>query len=144
MTDNETGVAHRITDYRAELRLAEGVVNPHGWAGGLEDKRAIAPRIRIGRDKWVNLLWLIPIGFAVLLAAVAVGKGLHNMPAVQTFIHRYPGTRVPSGVSPGIPAWVGWTHFFNLFLMTFIVNSPLLLAGARNRSREPGGNEREA
>ena len=30
---------------------------------------------------------------------------------------------MPSGVSPGIPAWAGWTHFFNLFLMMFIIRS---------------------
>jgi hypothetical protein len=74
--------------------------------------RAIAPRLRIGHDKWFNLLWLIPIGFTFLVAAVAVGKGLHNMPAIQAFIQRYPGTHVPSGVSPGIPAWVGVDAFF--------------------------------
>ena len=114
---------HQAVGYRAELRLAENIVNPETWAGGMEDKRAIAPRLRVGRDKWFNLLWLIPIGFALLVAAVAVGKGLHNMPAVQAFIQRYPGTHVPSGVSPGIPAWVGWAHFFNLFLMMFIIRS---------------------
>jgi DMSO/TMAO reductase YedYZ molybdopterin-dependent catalytic subunit/thiosulfate reductase cytochrome b subunit len=109
--------------YRAELLRAEDIVDPETWAGGLEDKRAITPRLRVGRDKWFNLLWLLPIGFALLVAAVAVGKGLHNMPAVQAFIQRYPGTHVPSGVVAGIPAWMGWTHFFNLFLMMFIIRS---------------------
>ncbi|WP_369827754.1 molybdopterin-dependent oxidoreductase [Mycobacterium sp. 852002-10029_SCH5224772] len=109
--------------YRTELLPAGDIVDPYTWAGGLEDKRAIAPRLRIGRDRWLNLLWLIPIGFVLLLAAVAVGKGLYNMPAVQTFIQRHPGTRASSGVGPGIPAWVGWTHFFNLFMMTFIIRS---------------------
>ena len=60
---------HQAVGYRAELRLAENIVNPETWAGGLEDKRAIAPRLRVGRDKWFNLLWLIPIGFA------AAGRG---------------------------------------------------------------------
>lgn len=105
------------------MLLAENIVDPQTWAGGIEDKRAIAPRLRIGRDKWLNLLWLIPIGFILLIAAIAAGKGLHNMPAVQAFIQRYPGTPPPSGISPGIPAWVGWTHFFNLFLMIFIIRS---------------------
>ncbi|VBA47215.1 hypothetical protein LAUMK41_00513 [Mycobacterium attenuatum] len=96
--------------YRAELRLAEKIVNPETWAGGIEDKRAIAPRLRVGRDRWLNLLWLIPIGFALLVAAVAVGKGLHNMPAVQAFIQRYPGTDVPSGVGRAFPrGWAGRT-----------------------------------
>ena len=69
----------------------------------------------MGRDKWFNLLWLLPIGFALLVAAVAIGKGSHNMPAVQAFIQRYPGTD-SRGVPPGMRAWEGWTHFFNLFL----------------------------
>lgn len=109
--------------YRTELLPAGDIVDPDSWAGGLEDKRAIAPRLRVGRDKWLNLLWLIPIGFVLLIAAVAVGKGVHGMPAVQAFIQRYPGTPVPAGAGAGLPAWVGWTHFFNLFLMTFIVRS---------------------
>ena len=121
--NNDVCNGHQAAGYRAELRLAENIINPETWAGGIEDKRAIAPRLRVGRDKWFNLLWLIPVGFALLVAAVAVGKGLHNMPAVHAFIQRYPGTHVPSGVSPGIPAWVGWTHFFNLFLMMFIIRS---------------------
>lgn len=109
--------------YRAELLPAENIVDPQTSAGGLEDKRAIAPRLRIGRDGWLNLLWLFPIKFLLLVAAVAVGKGLHNMPTVQAFIQRYPGTQQRSGMSTGVPARVGWTHFFNLFLMTFIIRS---------------------
>ena len=80
-------------------------------------------RLRVGRDKWFNLLWLIPIGFVLLVAAVAIGKGLHNMPAVQGFITALSRFRQPSGVAPGMPAWLGWTHFFNLFLMMFIIRS---------------------
>jgi hypothetical protein len=116
------GVSNTV-DYRSELKLAEHDVNPETWAGGLEDKRAIAPRLRVGRDKWFNLLWLIPIGYVLLVAAVAIGKGLRNMPAVQEFITRHPGADKPAGPALGMPAWVGWTHFFNLFLMTFIIRS---------------------
>lgn len=112
-----------VADYREQLKLPADVVNPTTWAGGIEDKRAIAPRLRVGHDRWFNLLWMVPIGFALLVVGIAVGKGLHNMPGVQNFIARYPGTVVPSGVSPGVPAWSGWAHFFNLVLMTFIIRS---------------------
>jgi sulfoxide reductase catalytic subunit YedY len=114
---------HQGAGYRTELRLAENIVNRETWAGGIEDKRAIVPRLRVGRDKWLNALWLVPIGFAVLAAVVAVCIGLRHMPEVQAFIQRYPGTHAPSGVGPGIPAWTGWAHFFNLFLMMFIIRS---------------------
>ena len=110
--NNDARNGDQAVGYRAELRLAEDIVDPETWAGGLEDKRAIAPRLRVGRDKWFNLLWLIPMGFALLVAAVAVGKGLHNMPAVQAFIQRYPGTHVPSGVSSGHPRLGGLDPLF--------------------------------
>lgn len=121
--DHDAGHEGQGAGYRTELLAAEDFVDPQNWAGGLDDKRAIAPRLRVGRDRWLNLLWLIPIGFVLLVAAVAVGKGLYNMAAVQTFIQRHPGTQVPSQTRPGLPAWVGWTHFFNLFMMTFIIRS---------------------
>ena len=41
---------HQAAGYRAELHLADNIVNPETWAGGLEDKRAIAPRLRVGRE----------------------------------------------------------------------------------------------
>jgi thiosulfate reductase cytochrome b subunit len=93
------------------------------YGGGLDPtRRATAPRLRMWRDKWFNLLWLIPISFAALVIAVAIGKGLHSVPGVQAFIERYPGID-SGGVPPSRPAWVGWTHFFNLFLMSFIIRS---------------------
>lgn len=110
-------------DYAKEVHSAEDVVDVETYGGGFDlTRRATAPRLRVGRDKWFNLLWLIPIGFALLVAAVAIGKGLHNMPAVQSFIQRYPGTDVKHA-RPTLPAWIGWTHFFNLFMMMFIIRS---------------------
>ncbi|MDG3013280.1 molybdopterin-dependent oxidoreductase [Corynebacteriales bacterium D3-21] len=95
------------------------------WSGSVPDSPALAPRVRVGRDKWFNLLWLLPIGFAVLVVAVAVAQGLRNMPSVQSFMQDHPGTLVPDGLAPGLPAWIGWQHFFNLFLMIFIIRSGL-------------------
>jgi methionine sulfoxide reductase catalytic subunit len=62
--------------------------------------------VRVGRDRWFNLLWLLPIGWAVLLAAVAGAQGLRNMPAMQHFMARYPGTLISPGTHPGLPWWV--------------------------------------
>ncbi len=110
-------------DYRNEIHTAEDIIDVETYGGGFDlTRRATAPKLRIGRDRWFNLLWLIPIGFALLIAGVAVGKGLHNMPAVQSFIQRHPGTD-SAGVTPGLPAWIGWTHFFNLFMMMFIIRT---------------------
>lgn len=111
------------TKHREALKPAGDVVDHETWAGGLGEKMAIAPRVRVGRDKWFNLLWLLPIGFATLVIAVATAKYLVGFPVVSSFVHRYPGTVVAAGNTPGIPAWAGWQHFFNLFLMTFIIRS---------------------
>ena len=112
-----------LEGYRTEIHHAHDRIDPDTYGGGFDNtRRATAPRLRVGRDKWFNLLWLLPIGFVLLVAAVAIGKGLSHMPAIQAFIERYPGSD-HRGVPPGMPAWVGWTHFFNLFLMTFIIRS---------------------
>ncbi|MDT7716191.1 MAG: methionine sulfoxide reductase catalytic subunit, partial [Pseudonocardiales bacterium] len=44
------------------------------------------PRVRPGRSRWFNLLWLLPIGFVVLIAGIALAKELRALPAVATFI----------------------------------------------------------
>lgn len=114
-----------LQSYRHELKRGEDVVDPATWAGSIPQVGGVAPRVRIGRSRWLNLLWLLPIGFVVLLVAVAAAKGLRENPTVHAFIERHPGTiEIPEAqLAPGLPAWVGWQHFFNLFLMTFIIRS---------------------
>jgi methionine sulfoxide reductase catalytic subunit len=110
---------------RAALTRGEDTVDVATWAGSVPAATGVAPRVRLG-SKWFNLLWLLPLGFVLLLVAVAVAKGLRQMPAVQEFIARDPGT-VTNGSSDtvGIPLWARWQHFFNLFLMIFILRSGL-------------------
>jgi len=111
--------------YRSELSPAEERVDPSTWAGAVPVAHGIAPRVRIGRSRWFNLLWLLPIGFVLLIVAVASAKGLRNVSAVQQFIGRNPGV-VDSGAGPqtaALPIWVGVQHFFNLFLLIFIIRS---------------------
>ena len=87
----------------------------------------IAPRVRVGRSRWFNLLWLLPIGFVLLIVAIAAAKGLRNVGSVQRFIAEHPGT-VASSAPPhtaALPIWVGVQHFFNLFLLIFIIRSGL-------------------
>src|SRR5665213_2682828 len=100
-------------DFRSQLTLGEEVVDPTTWAGSLPAVSGIAPRMRIGRGKWLNLLWLLPLGFLGLIVAVAVAKGLRDMPSVQRFIARYPGSVEPARSlrNEGLPLWVGVQHF---------------------------------
>jgi DMSO/TMAO reductase YedYZ molybdopterin-dependent catalytic subunit/thiosulfate reductase cytochrome b subunit len=116
-----------VRDFRAQLTTGANVVDPLTWAGSIPQVRGIAPRVRIGKSRWFNLLWLLPIGFVALIVAVAAAKGLRNTPSVERFINRHPGTieTASAKANPGLPIWVGIQHFFNLFLLIFIIRSGL-------------------
>ncbi len=114
-----------VHSFRSQLTVGEDVVDPTTWAGAVSVAHGIAPRIRIGGSRWFNLLWLLPIGFLLLIVGVASAKGLRNAASVEHFIARHPGV-VDSGAGPqtaALPIWIGVQHFFNLFLLIFIIRS---------------------
>src|SRR5665213_1346917 len=80
-----------VRNFRSQLSVGEDVVDPTTWAGSIPEAHGIAPRVRVGRDRWFNLLWLLPIGFFGLIVAVAAAKGLHGTEWGHRFIARYPG-----------------------------------------------------
>jgi hypothetical protein len=113
-----------VRSYRRQLTQGEDVIDPATFAGSIPQVTGIAPRVRVGREKWFNLLWLLPIGFLLLISAIALAKGLRGEPSVRDFIARHPGTVGRSQPeTTGIPAWARWQHFFNLFFLIFIVRS---------------------
>jgi DMSO/TMAO reductase YedYZ molybdopterin-dependent catalytic subunit/thiosulfate reductase cytochrome b subunit len=114
-----------LEKYRTELTSGKDVVDPTTWAGSVPASYGIAPRVRVGRDRWFNLLWLLPIGFVLLIVSVAAAKGLRTTPTVQHFIADHPGTVIPAEAeqSDGVPVWAAVQHFFNLFLMIFIIRA---------------------
>jgi sulfoxide reductase catalytic subunit YedY len=115
------------TALRASPEPIKEFIDLPTWAGSIPQQFGTAPHVRLGRDRWFNLLWLIPLGFVMLITAVAVAKGLRNMPSVQGFIERNPGTIVTpeDKANQGFSLWVGALHFLNLFLMIFIIRSGL-------------------
>jgi sulfoxide reductase catalytic subunit YedY len=114
-----------VRSYRYQLTPGEDVIDTATWAGSVPQVNGIAPRVRIGRSRWFNLLWLLPIGFLLLIILVAVAKGLRGDAFMQRFIRRYPGTDVasPPAGTVGFPAWVDLQHFFNLFFMIFVIRA---------------------
>ncbi len=114
-----------VRSYRSQLTPGEETIDPATWAGSVPQATGIAPRVRVGRTKWFNLLWLLPIGLVLLIVAIAVAKGLRGDPAIQRFIRRYPGTNYSAGAmaATGFPAWLRWQHFFNLFFLLFMIRS---------------------
>ena len=86
---------------------------------------APAPRTLFGIR--VRTLVLGAIGLVVLAAvAVLAARWFRDQPVGQEFIAAFPGeTHLPEWAPVGIPAWLGWQHFFNVFLMVLIIRSGL-------------------
>jgi len=73
----------------------------------------------------------------VLLAwcAVFVVRGALSTEAMQGFLARFPGAApLPDAATPGIPAFVSWTHFLNAFFLVLIVRT-----GIRVRTEKRAG-----
>lgn len=63
--------------------------------------------------------------FAGLIAVFAV-RWLLSLEPLQDWLATYPGEyHLPEGAPVGFPAWLGWQHFFNVFLMVLIIRSGL-------------------
>src|SRR6478752_6479651 len=84
-SDREEISPEVVRSFRSQLTTGENIVDPTTWAGSVPQAQGIAPRVRIGRSRWFNLLWLLPIGFVALIVAVAAAKGLRNIPSVERF-----------------------------------------------------------
>ena len=76
------------------------------------------------KGKRSRLYWTVP---AVLVAAVLVvllAKWATGLAGVQSFLTDYPGhSELPEGAPVGFPAWLGWQHFLNAFLLLLIIRT---------------------
>jgi thiosulfate reductase cytochrome b subunit len=85
---------------------------------------------RIGpftRGQWAGAVVVGGAGllFAAALA-VALVRFLLSTPWGMDFLAAYPGEyHLPEGAPVGFPAWLGWQHFFNVFLMVLIIRTGL-------------------
>ena len=64
------------------------------------------------------------IGAATIV--VQLTRWFIGLDFMQDFLASYPGeTPLPEGAPVGLPAWLGWQHFFNVFLIVLIIRSGL-------------------
>ncbi|KAF2416183.1 hypothetical protein B2K11_17150 [Microbacterium sp. B35-30] len=102
------------------------------WAGAAARTRrepASEPQ-RIGpftRGQWTGA---VIVGGAGLLYAAAMAvfavRWLLSTQWGADFLATYPGEyHLPERAPVGFPAWLGWQHFFNVFLMVLIIRSGL-------------------
>jgi thiosulfate reductase cytochrome b subunit len=86
----------------------------------------------VGPKRWTSLLWLIPIGLVLLVAAVLVARWMRELPDIQAFIATYPGeTEVPAGTPVGLPWWLSWQHALNAFFLLLIVRTGWQIASGK-------------
>ncbi|HOB56916.1 MAG TPA: cytochrome b/b6 domain-containing protein [Rhodoglobus sp.] len=66
-------------------------------------------------------------GVALIVVAVIVvliARWLVGLDGVKDFLTTYPGeTELPETAPVGIPTWLAWQHFFNVFFMVLIVKT---------------------
>lgn len=103
----------------SRISKASDYLNLGVWA---PPKQALVPRIRLGR-RLVNVLWILPVAFVILVLGVAVCRPLYETQWFQWFLARYPGIPAYAEVHTGFPLWLCLLHFFNLFFMAFIIRS---------------------
>jgi methionine sulfoxide reductase catalytic subunit len=112
-----------VTELRERLTKGDEVVDPKTWAGSIPAAFGIAPRLRIGANRWFNVVWLLPIGWGLLLLGVAIAQYLRGVPSVEAFVQRHPGAGFATTFAVPMPAWLRALHFLNLFFLIFIVRA---------------------
>jgi thiosulfate reductase cytochrome b subunit len=89
-----------------------------------------------GRPAWVKPAAIVA-GLLVVAAAVVLGaRWLRALEGVQQFITTYDGhASQPASAPEGIPAWMGWQHFLNMFFIVLIIRTGLQV---RTERKPPG------
>ncbi len=89
-----------------------------------------------GRPQWVNSVAVTAVVLVLVTAAVLGARWLRTLEPVQAFIATYDGhSAQPDSAPAGVPVWLGWQHFFNIFFMVLIVRTGLQV---RNERKPPG------
>ncbi|MFF1831491.1 hypothetical protein [Paenarthrobacter sp. NPDC058040] len=88
------------------------------------------------RGQWTRRVVTVVIVALAALGLVLVARWLHALPAVRAFTETYPGvSAMPDTAPTGIPAWLGWQHFLNMFFIVLIGRTGLQV---RLERRPPG------
>ena len=96
---------------------------------GVAPQRMPATASETRRPTWTQaiagLLGLAGLGI-LGIAAIAFVRTVLSTPVMVDFLTAFPGEyHLPEGTALGIPGWVGWQHFFNMFLMVLIIRTGL-------------------
>lgn len=68
--------------------------------------------------------WTVAAAVVVLMVAILAAMQLRQTAAVTEFIEAYPGSAPQPETAPvGIPSWLAWQHFLNLFMLVLVVRT---------------------
>jgi thiosulfate reductase cytochrome b subunit len=96
--------------------------------------------------QWVGagIVGVVAIAAAAAMVVLLV-RVVVSLDGVRDFLATHPGEYpLPEGAPVGIPAWLGWQHFFNVFLIVLIIRSGLQVRREKRPTVfwSPRGNKR--
>jgi len=77
---------------------------------------------------WLKIVIWSGIGLVLLAIAIVFSRWFVSTTAGQGFVARYPGhVPLPEWAPVGLPGWLGWQHFLNVFFMVMLVRAGLIV-----------------
>ncbi len=115
----DTSVDGQLVALKSRVVTASDRLDESRWMPPLWAK---PPKIRVG-GRLINVLWILPLAFVILVAGVAICRPLYETGWFQDFLARHPGIPAQAEVRSGFPLWLRALHFLNLLFMFFIIRS---------------------
>lgn len=85
-----------------------------------------------GRAHWGKPAIVIALVLLLAAATVLGARWLRSLDAVQDYLAVYSGQAPqPADTPVGLPKWMGWQHFLNMFFMVLIVRTGLQIRSER-------------
>lgn len=79
-------------------------------------------------NRWTGRALTAGAAVVLLVVVVLAAKWLRGTDGAQAFLAAYTGhSALPAGAPTGLPAWLGWQHFLNMFFLLLIVRSGWLV-----------------
>ena len=131
-TDQPTGEQFVTPTTNASLNQAS-----HASRSGLgAESREASTVTEAAAKPWVKPLVIIFGLLVVATLVVLLARWLRTLEPVEAFLATYSGhTDLPAAAPAGLPGWIGWQHFLNMFFMVLIVRTGLQV---RLERRPPG------
>ncbi|MBT2554162.1 cytochrome b/b6 domain-containing protein [Arthrobacter sp. ISL-5] len=82
--------------------------------------------VRLSNIQWKRILPFLGGLIVAAVTLVLLSRWLRSLPEVQSFLLTFPGNpTLPESAPTGLPAWMGWQHFLNMFFLVLIVRTGL-------------------